>query len=230
MLKMMPSKKTNSGLLAIVPAFNEQAFIGKVLSQIPDCVDVVVVNDGSSDNTEEICLLHDVIVLSHETNEGYQQALVTGIGFFIASSYTQFVVIDADGEIDVSNAIAMLREISKEKPIVCGCRTTHKGRIAERIVGQISDHFFGIKDLYCGCKGFHRSIIVEHSPEQICEGNFTKFVLKKSFVADIVNFPVGGTPRQGPSRFGSGIKVNLRLFINFLINMITLVTERKLKQ
>ena len=226
----MPSRETNSNLLVIVPAFNEQDCIGEVLSQIPNWVDVVVINDGSSDNTKEICLLHDKLVLSHEVNKGYEEALITGVGFFMSSSYTQFVVIDADGEIDVANALALLSAVSKEQPLFCGYRTAYKGRVAERIVGRITDRFFGVKDLYCGCKGFHRSIVVEHTPEQICDGIFTKFVLKKSLVSNIVNVPIGGIARKGTSRFGSGITINLRLFGNFILSVITLITERKLNQ
>ena len=217
-------------MLAIIPAFNEGACIGEVLSKIPDWVDVVVVNDGSSDNTKEVSYLYDAVVLNHEENKGYQEALITGVAYFMASSYTQFVVIDADGEIEVASATAMLREVNEEQPIFCGFRTKYKGRIAERIVGKISNQFFGIKDLYCGCKSLHRSILVELAPEQICAGTFTYFVLKKSFDSKIVNFPVGGTARKGKSKFGTGVRVNLRLLGRFLLNLVILITEFKKKQ
>lgn len=230
MMKMKPSQKTKTDLLVIIPAFNEQDCIGEVLSQIPNSVDVVVVNDGSSDNTKDICLLYEARVLSHQVNKGYEEALITGVRFFMASSYTQFVVIDADGEIDVANALMLLRAVSKEKPVFCGYRTSYKGRFAERVVGRITNQFFGIKDLYCGCKGFHRSIVSSHTPKEVCSGIFTKFVLKKSLVSTVVNIPIGGTVRQGKSKFGSGFMINLRLISNFLGIVMVLITERKLSQ
>jgi hypothetical protein len=72
--------------------------------------------------------------------------------------------------------------------------------------------------------------VSSHTPKEVCSGIFTKFILKKSLASTVVNIPIGGTVRQGKSKFGSGFMINLRLISNFLGIMMVLITERKLSQ
>ena len=68
----------------IVPAYNEEKLIGKVLKTIPSFVDhIVVVDDASRDRTREIVELHQredlrITSIRHAKNEGVGGAIVTG--------------------------------------------------------------------------------------------------------------------------------------------------------
>ena len=61
-------------IAAVVPAHNEERFIGAVLETMPDCVDlVVVVDDGSADDTaKRVMEVGDprVVLIRHEVNQG----------------------------------------------------------------------------------------------------------------------------------------------------------------
>ena len=202
--------------LILIPAFNEEANIGLVLAKIPSHIDVVVINDGSTDATVHACQAANVNVVSHFKNMGYEAALVTGVEYFLKKGYARFAVLDADGEIHATDAIQILLNVSEKQPIVCGYRQSGIGRVSEKFVGYFSDVLFGIKDVYCGCKAFHLSVVSSHGPKSLCEGIFIKCVLTEAKKIRIVNMPVGGTKRVGRSKFGDGLAVNSKIIFNFI--------------
>ena len=86
-------------ILVIVPAYNEERFIGSVVLKIKrHPVDVLVVDDGSTDNTAEIARAAGAMVFQSECNQGKGAAL--NVGFQQARHYHPDAVamIDADGQ------------------------------------------------------------------------------------------------------------------------------------
>lgn len=86
-------------------AFNEEKNIGKAISQIPkhitgfDKVEILVVNDGSTDNTYDIALNAGADkIVSHKTNLGVGAAFMTGIRNAITIGADLLVTLDGDGE------------------------------------------------------------------------------------------------------------------------------------
>lgn len=86
----------------IMPAFNEQMNIGKTLSLIPENIseklDIIVIDDGSSDKTPEIASRYDTIIIQHPFNKGNGAAIQTGLDFCKTKKYDVVVIIDADGQ------------------------------------------------------------------------------------------------------------------------------------
>ncbi len=84
----------------VVPAHNEAEVIGDVLAGLLTLpCHVVVVDDGSSDRTYDICLERPVAVLRHSTNLGQGAALQTGMEYVRTLDGVRFVVtFDADGQ------------------------------------------------------------------------------------------------------------------------------------
>ena len=75
-------EKRRKDVLIIIPAYNEGKTIGKLLQQleqpeIADIAEVLVMNDASSDNTEEVVRAHDHAVVTHIFNLGYGNGLQT---------------------------------------------------------------------------------------------------------------------------------------------------------
>jgi len=80
----------------IIPAYNEEKRIGKVLQRIPEFVDeVIVVDDGSNDRTSEVARKFGVEVIRLERNEGKGKAMSEGIK---AANGDIIVFMDADGQ------------------------------------------------------------------------------------------------------------------------------------
>ena len=94
-----------------------------VARSVSVCRDVIVVNDGSTDQTAQVLADLDVTVLTHERNRGKGQALKTGLKYADAHGYTHAVTIDADGQ-HFPEDIPVLIEASEGNPndLIVGCR------------------------------------------------------------------------------------------------------------
>lgn len=86
-------------LSIVIPAYNEQAIIGDVIAGLKEELknencEIIVVDDGSFDNTFEIATGLGVKVIRHEFNKGYGAALKTGI----RNALGEIVLFFDDGE------------------------------------------------------------------------------------------------------------------------------------
>ena len=96
------SAMNQSGLSIVIPAFNEERGIELVVSELLACVhetglnwEVIVVNDGSSDGTENVLSkISEIKVVNHTQNRGYGAALKTGIRY---ARHELICITDADG-------------------------------------------------------------------------------------------------------------------------------------
>jgi glycosyltransferase involved in cell wall biosynthesis len=86
-------------IVVVIPAHNEARFIGSVILSLDKYVSqVVVVDDGSTDNTPEIARAAGAKVLRHQKNMGKGVALTTGFQEAIKYKPDVVVMIDADGQ------------------------------------------------------------------------------------------------------------------------------------
>lgn len=112
--------------LVVLPAFNEEATIGRVLAEIKADVPfagILVINDGSTDGTGIIAAGEGAMVITHPFNLGYGAALQTGFRFASAREYSFVLTMDADGQhisSSVQNLIKAMEE--HEADIVIGSR------------------------------------------------------------------------------------------------------------
>ena len=101
-------------LLIIMPAFNEGPRLGGVLEKVRSVhpsADVLVVDDGSSDDTEARALGAGATVARHPINLGYGTALETGYQFAIHHGYDLVVQLDGDGQHDPSSLADVLAPV-----------------------------------------------------------------------------------------------------------------------
>jgi polyprenyl-phospho-N-acetylgalactosaminyl synthase len=115
-----------------VAAYNEGRRLARTLDGLRAlCPRVVVVDDGSADDTADVALRHDVWVLRHLVNCGQGAALQTGIDFALARGAEVVVTFDADGQHD-ADEIGRLTE-----PVLAGRADVALGsRFLGRAVGM----------------------------------------------------------------------------------------------
>jgi glycosyltransferase involved in cell wall biosynthesis len=113
--------------LAVVPAYNEAATIGGVLDRLREHapeLDVVVIDDGSTDATCREAFARGARVLRHPFNLGIGGAVQSGFKFALENGYHYMVQVDADGQHDPEQIRHLVREM-EERPdmdVICGSR------------------------------------------------------------------------------------------------------------
>jgi hypothetical protein len=124
---MIPEKE----ILVLIPAFNEEGRIGEVIRGVRQFLpgtSVLVVNDGSSDRTEDISRREGALVVTHPFNLGVGSALQTGYKFAVQNGYKYVVQLDGDGQHDPSDLPRFLRALEEtEADLVIGSRYLSDG-------------------------------------------------------------------------------------------------------
>src|SRR3989344_500878 len=104
-------------LVVIIPALNEERTIGDVISAIPKAIDgidkieVIVINDGSRDDTVVIAQQRGAQVVSHPRPLEVGAAFHTGIEAALEASADIIVNIDADGQFNPADIPALIKPI-----------------------------------------------------------------------------------------------------------------------
>jgi len=111
-------------VFVVVPAYHEAEAIGKVVDSLCEYTEhIVVVDDGSSDATEERAREHGVCVLKHVVNRGQGAALQTGNAYALMQGADVIVHFDADGQHQAKDIPVMIAPLlSGEADVVLGSR------------------------------------------------------------------------------------------------------------
>lgn len=156
-------------LLTAMPVYNEAAHVQQVLDEvIRYAADVLVVDDGSTDGTLDILKQRkDVILLSHEANQGYGAALRSAFEFAVINRYDVLVTIDCDGQHEPQRIGQLVDALlSRDADIASGSRyldaaptygdaPVDRRRINMQITEELNCRFgFQITDAFCGFKAY----------------------------------------------------------------------------
>ncbi len=116
-------------LLIIVPAYNEAEVIVDTITGIRRTLnadkfqaEILVVDDGSSDQTGKLAFKHADYLVTHRVNRGLGAALMTGIEFAKRQEYDICVTFDSDGQHDPRDIARVVSAIEKGSDIVIGSR------------------------------------------------------------------------------------------------------------
>ncbi len=123
-------KKTSKKVCLVIPAFNEAEVIGETISQTVALFaksgydfSIVVVDDGSSDNTAEIASKSGAMVIRHILNSGAGGATATGLSYAEQNGYDIAATMDADGQHDPKDVLKGIELIhSKKVDLLIGSR------------------------------------------------------------------------------------------------------------
>ena len=86
-------------ICAVIPAYNEEKNLGPVLEKIKNYnIDVIVIDDCSTDNTAAIAERENAYLIRHASNEGKGNALRYGFRLALEKGYELIITLDADGQ------------------------------------------------------------------------------------------------------------------------------------
>jgi glycosyltransferase involved in cell wall biosynthesis len=174
-----PVATTGKRLLVIMPALNEAATIGAVLDRVPRdipgiaLVELLVVDDGSTDDTVRISIAAGASVLSHGKNRGVGAAMQTGLDEAVRRQVDFAVNVDSDGQFAPEDIPKLLEPLVsgqtdfatasrfKDPKLVPDMPTVKRfgnwgmARMVSYIVGQRFD------DVSCGFRAYSRETLLQ---------------------------------------------------------------------
>lgn len=116
-------------VLVIIPAYNEELNIQNTVNKIvkynkksANNIDYIIINDGSRDNTREICIKNNYNVINLIHNLGIGGAVQTGYKYALYYGYDIAIQFDGDGQHDENYIDSLVNEIEKGNNFVIGSR------------------------------------------------------------------------------------------------------------
>lgn len=151
----------------VIAAYNEGKVIREVVGEVVRAGwQVVVVDDGSSDDTATAARMPGATVIRHTINRGQGAALQTGIDYALRRGARTIVTFDADGQHDAADIPALVEALDNAD-VALGSRFLGKieganqGRVALlKTATAVSNSLSGMKltDSHCGLRAFRREV------------------------------------------------------------------------
>lgn len=236
-------------VLVIVPAYNEELNIVNTVNKIikyskksNNEIDYIVINDGSSDNTKEICRKNKYNTINLIQNLGIGGAVQTGYKYALNNNYDVAIQFDGDGQHDENYIDNLVNEIKEGYDFVIGSRfisdlSKFKSSSTRRIGIKIISFLIKIctgKKIYDPTSGFRAAnkdvikIFTNHYPVEYPEPESTTELIKRGY--KVVEIPVEMHERE----FGiSSIKPLKSIYYMFSVSLsiiISSITKKDVKR
>lgn len=213
-------------LSVIIPAYNEGKAIGQVVEKAHDTLnkagyldfEIIVVDDGSTDNTGDIARAAGAQVVRQMTNQGYGQSLKVGIK---SARHETIVILDADATYPVEDIPKMVTEYNKGYDLVVGKRTgkyfketTSKSflRLALRLIVELVA-MRPIEDINSGFRVFSKNRCISFFP-RLC--NTFSFSTSQTLAYIMNNLHVTYLPIDYHKRVGNS---KVRIFFDSIATL-----------
>lgn len=245
------SKAAKDGIAFFLPAYKEAKnlpyVVGEAVSYLHGLgvpFNVIVVNDGSPDNTEDIvhkliAMYPEVQLITHEQNQGYGAALRTGFKAALQTGYEWIGFCDSDGQFkphDLSKLIG--HAVYADADICIGYRIERADNLKRRLMGRgwhiVSRLILGYTaiDVDCGFKVFRRHAVVALDPKLIGDyATISPEILARAHRSGnkIVQVGVKHYPRIHGEQTGSNLAVVIESFKGLATVRRTLKREELVK-
>ena len=234
-------------VLLIIPAYNEQENILSTVKKIEDYskeIDYIVINDGSTDNTEKILVENKINHIKLVNNLGIGGAVQTGYKYAYENNYDIAIQFDGDGQHDV-NFIPQICEplINGQADMCIGTRyldksaskfqSTFMRRLGAKIISIFIRIFTGkkITDPTSGFRAVNKNVIEEFSknyPTEYPEPESTVSLLVNGY--RVQEAPVSMNERSGgvsSIRFFKTVDYMIKVVLAIIIDSISFRRRRK---
>lgn len=227
--------------LVIIPAYNEELNIEKTVNKIikynkksKNQIDYVVINDGSTDETLNVCRKNNYNVIPLIKNLGIGGAVQTGYKYAYENDYDIAIQFDGDGQHDENYIDILINEIEKGYDFVIGSRfvselskfkSTGTRRFGIKILSLLIKICTG-KKIYDPTSGFRAAnkdvikIFAKNYPTEYPEPESTTDLIRKKF--KITEVPVEMHKREQGT---SSIKPLKSIYYMFSVSIAIIITS-----
>jgi len=206
-----------SRVTIVIPALNESATIKSVVVEVSRYGVPIVVDDGSTDNTSSLAIKAGAVVVTHDRNLGYDEALNSGFKKSAELGSEIIITIDADGQHDPSLIQKFIDAVDAGADVAAGIRN-RRSRIAEQLFALYTKIYFGINDPLCGMKAYRTEVYQRLGYFDSYGSIGTELIIfsaKNGY--KITDIPFKVLERKGQSRFGQKFLGNYKIFRALLL-------------
>lgn len=213
--------------LVTIAILNEEQNLGAVLKKMPEYVEVLVVDDGSTDKSAEIARQYGARVVYHPINLGQGFAVITGFRAALMNDYDVIIEMDGDGQHDPMEIPCLLSKLNESgADIVVGSRilgSNYEGAPLFRriflpyftwVINRITGYH--LTDAMCGFRAFRADSLrrVQHvftecgEPQYLAAEMFIRFARAGLTVVEVpvhLSTRSSGSSYKGLVRYGWGV-------------------------
>ena len=160
--------------IAIIPCYNEESTIADIIQKTKKYVDeVLVIDDGSLDNTAKIAQDAGATVIAHKTNKGKSAGIKTGFKYSIEKNYDFIITLDGDAQHNPNEIPLLLDEIKNNgHDIILGVRYGQNTempiwrKVGKRVLDYATSFGNGgyVTDSQCGFRAFNKKAVENLTP------------------------------------------------------------------
>jgi dolichol-phosphate mannosyltransferase len=162
-----------SSIIVAMPAYNEAKYVGDIVRQVSKYADrVLVMDDGSTDETSWEALSAGAEVINHICNRGYGSAIQDSISYAWHTDSDILVIIDADGQHYPEDIPALVKKVDDGYDLVIGRRASSDVPFYRRIGGTVLSvatwmlSGVWVKDSQCGFRAYSRRAVEVIRPRE----------------------------------------------------------------
>lgn len=163
------SESVKSKIIVAMPAYNEEKYVGSVVLAAKQYAgEVIVINDGSNDQTSKIASLAGATVIDHKKNEGYGSSIQTILAEANKKKPDVLVIIDADGQHKSEEIPRLIKAVLEGNDLVIGSRKLQKDnntplyrKVGQKILLYLTNFQSGkrLTDTESGFRAFSKKAI-----------------------------------------------------------------------
>jgi glycosyltransferase involved in cell wall biosynthesis len=185
-------------IIALIPAYNAAPFVGEVIRRASESVPVMVVNDGSKDNTLAVVRGTSARVIDQQPNQGKGAALQRGFREALALGVAAVITLDADGQHDPAEIPLFVEEYRRSQAdLIIGERDFSQMPFVRRMSNTVGKRAFSwamrrrINDNQSGFRLLSRRLI-----EAVLESGERGFEFEMDMIVVCVKrgWPIAGVP------------------------------------